>query len=412
MHKYFFPIVFLFFAFPLALLADSRGKVPSTVDIQIEIRKDQDSLAQQYRRYFRNYSNAILQGLRASNAAKRAVIAPLYQKVFNIDIPSGGPESVVPADELKNLTDGKLYAEAWLPLIANASLESSGYYNEHLKPILADPRTDRGAVLRIQKDAGTEWENYKAYSAQEFAGEAVKIKTDFEAKLPSIAREHSELRAALVSIVGPIPPDEFDSNFQKYIALAQSKMQPVGAATTAVAAQSPVPAEPADSKTGQQPSPKATPVQTPVATDAGNSLDARVDDLASKLKQQKQSLDTVKAQAQSLDDNYPILHHELSSEIEKLSSEIFWMRLILVLVGAGVLVGIGISLLALDRIGDPLAKKSKLKGRREPRTLREEPLKAILGRIYKMEEEISQLRGELQDGEEFTSGNQSSEEDV
>ena len=55
----------------------------------------------------------------------------------------------------------------------------------------------------------------------------------------------------------------------------------------------------------------------------------------------------MKSQAQTLDDNYPILHHELGGEIEKLSSEIFWTRLILVLIGAGVLVGIGMALLAL-----------------------------------------------------------------
>ena len=84
-------------------------------------------MVQKYLRMLEGPRNNLVQDVRATNAGYRAAIAPLYLKVFNVDIPASAPDSAVPPDELKNLVDGNLYQDAWQKLVADATLEKSNY---------------------------------------------------------------------------------------------------------------------------------------------------------------------------------------------------------------------------------------------------------------------------------------------
>ena len=250
-------------------------------------------------------------------------------------------------------------------------------------------------VMSIQKDASDAWNTEQAYAVQKFSDDSAQMATDFQTRLAAIGHEHKDLRDALSAIIGPVTVDDFDRNFDKYIQLAQAKMQPPAPAAT-----------PSTDAAPAVSTPQPTPAQSPTASgEPDASLEAKLDDLSSKLREQKQSLDAIRTQAQALDDNYPVLHHELGSQIEKLRSDIFWLRLILVIVGAGMFVGIGIGLLALDRASGPAAKKNGMhdtKKKRDPQVPGEEPMKAILGRLYKLEQDINDLRMQIPAGENAT----------
>ena len=134
-----------------------------------------------------------------------------------------------------------------------------------------------------------------------------------------------------------------------------------------------------------------------------------VDDLASKLDAQKQTLAAVKLQAQTLDDNYPALHHELGEQIENLSSGIVLLRLILIGVGAAALLGIIISFFALDRARALGSRKMNLQGggrKQETQAQNEEPLRLIIARIYQLEQELSRLQEQLITGERPPTGDE------
>ena len=372
------------------VVSASHPRVPTTWDVISDIHKELDDLSRNYKRSFKANSDAILQGVAAVNNTRRAIIAPLYQQAFNTAIP-GSPDAA-PEDELANLTDGSLYADAWRKLIADAPVESSIYMTKKITPILTDPTTDRAAVIRIQNDARDEWEKYKSIAANGFSHDAAQITTDFDARLAVLAREHRDLRQALAAITGPIPAADFDANFQKYVTAAESKLQPAVPAPAA-----PVVSQPAPTST-VSPAPSSTPTPEPVKL--------TLDELTSKLATQKQTLDAIKLQAQTLDDNYPALHRELSAQIEQLSSEIFLLRLILIGVGAGTLLGIVMSVAALDRARASNPKKN-LQGstrKQDPETQLEEPLKLILARIYNLETELSRLNEQLITGEKLPVG--------
>ncbi|MGB8355028.1 MAG: hypothetical protein WCD79_14120 [Chthoniobacteraceae bacterium] len=374
---------------PPVVLA-SHPKVPTTWDVISDIHKELDDLSRNYKHFFKANSDAILQGVATVNNARRAVIAPLYQQAFNTAIP--GSTNAVPEDELANLTDGSLYADAWRKLIADAPVESSIYMTKKIAPILTDPTTDRAAVIRIQNDARDEWEKYKSIAANGFSHDAAQITTDFDTRLAVLAQEHRDLRQALAAITGPIPAADFDANFQKYVTVAESKLQPAVPPPTA-----PVVSQPAPPSTAS-PAPSATPAPEPVKL--------TLDELASRLAAQKQTLDAIKLQAQTLDDNYPALHRELGTQIERLSSEIFLLRLLLIGVGAGTLLGIVMSVAALDRARVSNSKKNLQGGARkhDPEAQLEDPLKLILARIYNLETELSRLNEQLITGEKSSAG--------
>lgn len=390
-------IALLAIACPIHLIAAPRQKVPGSWEIQSEIRKDLDDLASHYKRYFRNRANLQLLGVVTSNSTKREIIAPLYRKAFNINIPAG-PAGEADKEELANVVDPNLYGDTWQKAILNTTAASSDYLTNRIAAVLADPRTDRAAVMRIQKDASDEWDSYKNYAAGDFSRAAAQINSDYQDRLASLAREHRDLREALAAVVGPIPIDDFDLNFQKYVDAANARLKSTitpSAPAAATASSSPAASSPIPAATPAAENASQKPAKVPQVAGLIDPLKTSLNDLATKLNEQKQTLDAVKLQAQTLDDNYPMLHREMAGEIEKVYSGLFWLRFVLVVVGVAALLGIGIGITALNRTAASGKSGGSGKRKQDSENLREEPLKLILQRIYNLEQDLSRLQERL-----------------
>ena len=346
--------------------------MPTTEQIQTAIRRDLDGMVQEYKRELMTQAGEILRELDASNDIKRKSIDPLYEAAFNIAIPAGVPAGINPREEFKNLSDARIYPDAWKKLIINAPLDSSNYMRRFLEPIVSNPKTDKGAAERIQKDAVEEWDRYKSYAAERFSREILPVANNFETKLLDLAQQHKDLRDALGSIIGPIPQDDFDTDFAKYISQAEAKALPQPSASPQPAG-SPVPVA------AGSPPPAPVPTQATPMPEPAVNLAARLNDLASILKGQQESIDAVKIKAQTLDDNYPILHGELGGQMRNISSEVSSLRIMMAVIVCAMPVCLGLSILAFARAGGAASKRKDLNA-------------STLEKLTKLQKELAQLR--------------------